>query len=477
MFYDEGVSGGLLDRPAMRELLDYLDTNWQKKYCVIFDDLKRFARDVNVHFKFKAEFKSRGVELLCPNHKFDDSPEGEFVETVFAAQNQLERKQNRRQVMQKQMARLEKGYWTFCPATGYEFRKTEEHGKLLFPIDGYADVIREAITGFAVNKLIGQVDVQRFLENDKRFKSVHAGKVHLSLVERILTDPIYAGFIEYSKWGVARRKGHHKAIISEEIYFKVQEKLRKPERKPRSTDSLEFPLRRIISCNVCGKPMTGSCNRSKNPNKYYPHYTCNNKDCSATPKNITASKVEEDYIELLENIKVEPEILNLMEALARKIWLTITSQYLENKKARDKEIEGVKAEIDKYIDLIPKAPTEAIRVRFMAKIEELDARLSELEKDDTKKSPNIDEALKLALNFIGTPDEQWKKSVKEQRILLHNLIFVDNPKYSANNGFGTPNLSLPFYIKHYAMGQKNGLVEVEGVAPSSKRLKTYILQV
>ena len=113
VFRDEGISGGLFDRPAMHALIKYLDVNWQTKYVVIFDDLKRFARDVKVHLKLKSEFLGRDAKLQCLNYNFDDSAEGEFVETIFAAQNELERKQNRRQVCQKMKARIERGYWCF----------------------------------------------------------------------------------------------------------------------------------------------------------------------------------------------------------------------------------------------------------------------------------------------------------------------------------------------------------------------------
>ena len=110
VFRDEGISGGLFDRPAIKALLKYLDAHWEQKYVVIFDDLKRFARDVEVHLRLKSELNVREARLKCLNYNFDDSAEGEFVETIFAAQNQLERKQNRRQVCQKMKARMERGY-------------------------------------------------------------------------------------------------------------------------------------------------------------------------------------------------------------------------------------------------------------------------------------------------------------------------------------------------------------------------------
>ena len=53
--------------------------------------------------------------------------------------------------------------------------------------------------------------------------------------------------------------------------------------------------------------------------------------------------------------------------------------------------------------------------------------------------------------------------------MVHNMIFEENPEYSANRGFGTPKLSLPFYIKYYVLNENNQLVELRGVAPLSKR--------
>ena len=481
VFRDEGISGGLFDRPAMQSLFEHLDKNWQNKYVVIFDDLKRFARDVEVHIKLKAELKGRDAKLRCLNYNFDDSAEGEFVETIFAAQNQLERKQNRRQVCQKMKARIERGYWCFFPPTGYEYRKDKEHGKLLFPIRAITDIIAEGLNKFADDRLVGQVDLLKFFESKSLNKLVGSNKVYFEFVKRALKETLYAGMVEYPEWGVARRRGHHIAIITESTFNKIQNKIKRPERKPRETDNLEFPLRRIVSCDICGKPMTGSCNRSKNANKYYPHYTCNNKACSASPKNITASKVENDYIQMLEEIKISKEVLEITKVVATRIWQQKVKNVSRTQSEKQITIDEIEAQIDEYIKIIPTTKSDSLRARYEMKIEGLDERIKELQKEiENKKEPNFDEALDLALKFIGTPAETWKKPDRKLRNLVHSLIFVENPRYSLKTGFGTPKLSLPFHIKEYAMGQidhENELVEAVGVAPASKRQKTYILQV
>lgn len=231
----------------------------------------------------------------------------------MAATAQLEREQNKEQVRNKMKARIERGYWCFCPPTGYKYVKDKDHGKLLSPIHPIADIIGEGLTAFGEDRLKGQVDLRNFLMSKNLHGLLGKKQIRLQHIGRLANEPLYTGFVAYPEWGITKRAGRHKAIITKEIYLKIQQKIKRPERKPRDTDKLEFPLRRVISCIFCGKPMTGSSNRGKNPNKYYPHYTCCNKDCTANPKNITASKVEEDYIKLLESIKVEQELLNVVE--------------------------------------------------------------------------------------------------------------------------------------------------------------------
>jgi len=471
---DESASGGLFDRPAMKELLNFLDRNQSERYFVIFDDLKRFARDVEVHFRLKTELvKLRAVKLRCLNFNFDDSPEGRFVETMFAACAQLEREQNKRQVIQKQKARLENGYWTFYPPAGYEYKKSRVHGKLLYQVHPLAETLGKVIEDFATNRLIGKVDVVRRLVELGILKESAPETTNFNFVRRLLSNPIYAGFIEYKPWQVPIRKGHHKAVITEEVHRLALNKMEKPERMPRNTDSLEWPLRRLVDCSICGKQYTGSANRSKNPDKHYPHYTCNNKYCTASPKNITKEIVEEKFLKLLKSIGADKPVLDLARAMILQMWKEKEKNFNTKKSNGLKRIGQIDVEIESFLSRIPKAKSESLVALYESKIDKLENEKKEIEKSlKNKKEPNLNEAIDLVLNFLGTPAEFWKYADLERKILIHSLIFIKNPEFSLETGFGTPNLSLPFYIKHYVMDQDDTLVEVEGVAPSSKRLKT-----
>src|SRR5690606_16725126 len=111
--------GDFMNRPGMVALLRYIQDNPYSNYVVIFDDLKRFARDTMFHWKLRQTLGNFGATVECPNFNFEDTPEGEFVETIFAAQGQLEREQNRRQTIQKMKACCERGHWPFAVPVGY----------------------------------------------------------------------------------------------------------------------------------------------------------------------------------------------------------------------------------------------------------------------------------------------------------------------------------------------------------------------
>ncbi len=70
-----------------------------------------FARDTRFHLDRREAFRKRGATIECLNFKFDDTPEGEFIETIMAAQGALERKLNGRQLAQKMKACMQNGCW------------------------------------------------------------------------------------------------------------------------------------------------------------------------------------------------------------------------------------------------------------------------------------------------------------------------------------------------------------------------------
>ena len=261
VFPDDASGGGdFMERPGMAALLSYLDAQKGKPYVVIFDDLKRMARDTQFHLKLRQAFKSRGATIECLNYRIDESPEGTFIETILAAQGQLEREQNRRQVVQKMQARVENGYWVFRAPVGYRYQKTKGGGKILVPDEPLASVVKEALEGFAIGRFASQAEVKRFLEADPYFpKELPNGGIRPMTITRFLKKAVYAGYVEAPKWNIGLRKGHHEGLITFEMHETILRNLHKGARPAARRDFKEdFPLRGFVSCNDCGQPYTAA---------------------------------------------------------------------------------------------------------------------------------------------------------------------------------------------------------------------------
>jgi len=257
--FPDDISGAVdfMQRPGMVNLLRYIDAQSDKSYVVIFDDLKRFARDTRFHLDLRDAFRARNANIECLNFNFDETPEGEFFETIVAAQGQLERKQMRRQTIQKMKARMEAGYWCFQPMLGYRFEKVKDHGKLMVRQEPVASIIIDALESYATGRLQSRAEVKRFFEKKPEFPKTKTGQVTHQRVYDILSNPFYAGFLSMKRWNMSLVPAKHEALISYATYQKVQERLNGVAYAPARKDiSEDFPLRGFITCACCEKPLT-----------------------------------------------------------------------------------------------------------------------------------------------------------------------------------------------------------------------------
>ncbi len=461
--------GDFFARPAMAELLRYLDAHPRDSYVVIFDDLKRFARDVVFHWKLKQEFSSRGIKLECLNFTFEDTPEGRFIETIMAGQGQLEREQNRRQVLQKMKARLEAGYWCFPDLPeGYEFIKSPVHGKLPVLVQPKAAIVKEALESFASGRLMEQEDVRKFLEQ----KDIRDGKpVYLDYVKRMLMRIFYTGYIEYPLWEVSRRQARHEALIDSATYDRIQERLNgKTTTHTKNYLNPDFPLRSFVLCSTCKQPMTASW--STGSNAKFAYYRCKTKGCIERNKSVAKGVIEGEFESILGKINPSSEVLNLTKAIIADVWQKKIANRVNEKKEIEQKIQRLISEKEKLVGLALRAADDGVRMAYEEKISEIVgiSRVlnNSLESFD-RHVPNVETALNIVFDFLKNPLKQWQKGNIHTKKLVLRLVFEQNLAYSRKTGFETAILSLPLRVFGLPEAQKSMLVEMRGIEPRCRR--------
>lgn len=476
VFYESAVSGGDFDRPEMKKLLEYLALN-NDEFVVIFDDISRLARDVSVHRLLVHAIQNVGAEIDCIGIVVgSDAPSDILIETVIAATKEHERRTNRLQVMKRQKSRLEMGYWVFCHPPGYVYKEHSAHGKLLHRDEPNASIIKEAMEGYANNRFITQEDVRCFLEAKKYKATNKSTKPHAETVKRILTKSLYAGIVEYEKWGIGAVDGHHEPLITKEVYFKIQDKLSGKVKRYEGGKGPDFPLRGFVQCAECSEYMTASWSTGRN--KKHPYYRCKNKNCPCGNKSIQRKSIESDFLELLKGAELQTPLIDLLKAITKELFNERVKGLRSDKKAAEKEILGLDKDISSLVDRLSNISNNNVANAIERSISEKEEYKNTL-KDKylllNKGGINFETAVNGVLDFIGNPYDAWNKGDLLQKSRIQKLVFVRPLKYSKSKGFGTAEMSLPFNISGISNVSKSSVVEMAGIEPASENLQTKSL--
>lgn len=266
VFSDDGVTGGMIDRPGMTAMLDYLREQTPfAEYVVLIDDISRLARDIRAHLELRSAISEAGGRLESPSVEFGEDSDSILVENLLASVSQHQRQKNAEQTRNRMRARVANGYWPFARPAGYRHQATPGEGKLLVREEPLASIIQEGLEGFAAGRFQIQAEVKRFFESHAAFpRDTRSGYVRNQFVNDILTNPLYAGYVQSPKWGISLRKGRHEGLISFETFERIQKRLKEGARAPARSDIREeFPLRGIVACHCCGHPLTGYWARSR----------------------------------------------------------------------------------------------------------------------------------------------------------------------------------------------------------------------
>jgi site-specific DNA recombinase len=438
--FPDSFSGGgdFINRPAMKELLKYIDQNRHKRFVVVFDDLKRFARDVEFHLKLRTAFKSRNVLLKCLNYNFDDSSEGRFIEVILAAGAELERHQNKRQVIQKMKARLEAGYWTFGSKRGYSMVADPIHGKISEPLKIEGKLLKNAFEGFANGAFVRVFDACKYLvENGFWSQKPDRYAEKLTL---IFKDPFYAGFIEYPAWDVERRIGRHEAIVSLETFNIVQARLDKGSlsKKIRVDTSEEFCFRGLIICAACQGHLTGAY--AKGRSKRYAYYYCQNMSCMMFRTTFKKEDVEQDFQALLKSQYLKPETVYILNYAFEKICEEEEVNLDKNKQALEKQKEDLMGKLNRLSELAGLTKSHLVRKAYEKQIEDAATTLEKIEEQQAKKTSTLISyrtAWDKALVLLQNPYKYWSNVDVLEKHKLFFFIFDSKLPYSKIRGYRT----------------------------------------
>ena len=473
--FTDDVSGGgdFMKRPGMVALLKYLKKHHRTEFVVIFDDLKRLARDTMTHWQLRYAMMDVGARVECLNYKFDDTPEGEFIETLFAAQGQLERKQIGRQTRQKTKARLEAGFYTFNAPFGLKYSKCKTRGKVLVHDEPIATVMTEMLNGFASGRFQTKEEARVFLEQHPDFPTAKSGRIGNHRITKLLRNPLYAGYLEFKDWGVSFRKAQHEGLISYETYLKIQERMKGHAIAPARRDlNKDFVLRGAIACE-CGNSLTASWSKSKTGRRYA-YYVCQNRKCEFKGKSIPRAKLEDAFEELLEKLTPPEVLVAAGQEMFKQIWRKQVQSVKYRKEAFEQDYAKIEQQTQHMLDRIVEANSPKVIQAFEKRIDELEEKKLLLrEKIENVATPNkdFDEMYRTSLDYLTNPLKIWRNNGFAEKRAVLKLTFKDRITYLRNGLYRTPDLTLPFKVLDTFLGLEKRMVPDGGLELPTIRLQ------
>ncbi len=226
-YTDGGISGGTMERPALKQMLE--DIRRGLIQTVVVYKVDRLSRSIMDFHNMMKEFDKCGCNFVSITQAFDTSTSmGKLTLNMLLSFAQFEREVSSERVRDKIRASKAKGLWTGgVPKLGYDIKDK----KLVFnPVE--AEQVHSIFEGYL--QCGSLAELEKFAKvNSFKHKGWITNKgeqrggkpFKISALHRLLHEKLYLGMIENKRTGQAF-KGQHEAIISKDLWEKVQTKLK-----------------------------------------------------------------------------------------------------------------------------------------------------------------------------------------------------------------------------------------------------------
>lgn len=322
--------------------------------------------------------------------------------------------------------------------------KNAIHGKVLTPKEPEAGHLKCAMEGFADGTFPRMIDCCRYLVKNKVWTKQDPVK-YLDKFKEMLLDCVYAGDVEYTAWGVQRRKGVHVGLISYEVYEINKRKLNAESKgkRIRIDTSSDFPLRGLTVCASCERPLTGAW--SQGSTKKYAYYFCQNKDCEESRKNIRKDTLENDFNFLLKKQTLKEKSLKPLQSVFDSVWQEEVASLRRDHMQTTERMKELDQKIGELVDLARRSKSDAARGVYEKQIEDAAEERAFLEGAPTLTETTLAVPYRTALEkvtvLLKSPYKVWfSLDVFEQHKLFF-FIFDEKLAYSKKTGYRTDNLS------------------------------------
>lgn len=370
-YCDRAISGKTDNRAEFQRMIKASEKG--QFSAIIMYTLDRFARNRYDSAMYKAKLRKNGVRLYYTEQSITDEPEGIILESVLEGMAEYYSENLSRGVRRGMKENALK-----CMITGgympLGYHKTADKKYEIDPQT--APIVREIFDLYANGKTQRQiVDIL----NEKGYRTVKNMPFRLGSLSGILSNKKYAGIYSFDDIEI---KGGVPAIVSEELFEKVQDMLKKNKRNSgRMKAPAPYLLTGKLFCGHCGSSMVGESGTSQT-GTIYNYYKCSDRKKKG---NCSKHNEKKEWLEKLVVSETVRKILqpNVIETISRQVADLAEKEF--NDKSRllslQEELKGTQTAIRNLLRLVEQGiDTEDVGDRLL----DLNSQKADLQKQISK---------------------------------------------------------------------------------------------
>ena len=435
IYKDLGISGkSTVNRPGLQEMLQ--DASKSLFDCVVVWKISRLSRNLKDLLILVDKFESNNVSFMSYSEKFDTSaPVGRMTLQILGSIAEFERNTIVENVKMGLHQRFRSGKTIGRIAYGYK----SVDKKLVVDLEE-AKVIKRMFELVLSSPSAGYKKIATIL-NDEGFRTRKGNLWASDTVEDILKNPIYIGKLRHDishnikGENYTEIEGSHEAIIDEETFNKVQEKISNTLACIKNIKgSNNYFLVGLLRCPKCGGSMVSRISHR------YRYYNCltnhrfGKTKCSGGA--VSADNIERSVLEKLKDFtRTKKDILDVIKAIRNK--------KSENAAPIIDKINIIETEISKLVDNRERYFTlfdnKNIDSRiFIEKIEKLSSQIEILQKrkqefikEERKSTFKVsdEQIVEHLINFLPTFEKSDMETKKRLiRALIKEITLTETKK-------------------------------------------------
>ncbi len=414
------------NRPVMQSILKYIKKNKGKVQKLLFLRWNRFSRDLFTATDTIQKLLSYGVEPNAIEEELNyESTSWPVLLGAYIGIAQSDNIARSKATKDGIRGTLKKGKWPNKAPRGYRNVRRSKHDCWIEIVEEAARPIKEAFIELSKGTISANYARKRYCSN-----------IPESSFFDMLRNPLYMGKVfvpAYKDEPEELVEGQHEGLISEEVFYKVQNILDSRNRTVPKLEKYINPdlfLRRFISCPVCGHALTGSTSRGNGGQ--YTYY-----NCCEDPKHIRvrAEKAIEAFARYVSCLKPNEAILRLYEAVLLDVQGGAKREIRKEIATLQKQLKEKQEQVENVEDLLISDATHADRYtriidRYEKEAQELETRIALLE---TGNRENIEPKIDYAISLINNLDKYILDAPVEVKIKLIGALFDEKIEFDGNS--------------------------------------------